>query len=331
MLSSNRRRLLAATLSGTALSATVTLPRLVQAQALSDRPIRIMVGLAAGGANDTLARLIARHLGDVLGQSVVVENRPGASGTIAGEIVAKAAPDGHTLLLGSIGTNAFVPILRKNMPYDNATELKPVSLVGQAGAVLTVRADLPAKSVAELVQLAKAQPGKFTFGSSGNGTSLHIAGELFKFTAGVDLLHVPYKGNAPALNAVSAGEIDVLFSAPLPVLPLVKAGKVRMLGVSTPKRLIGLEDVPTIAESGVPGYAMASWYGLFASHGTPDAVADRLASETRKILARDDVRSQILAQGIEPVGSTPAEFQDFVTAESSKWTAVFKAANITLE
>jgi tripartite-type tricarboxylate transporter receptor subunit TctC len=251
-------------------SAASTWSSALWAQTLQAKPIRILVGFAAGGANDVLARILARHMSESLGQPVVVDNRPGASGVIAADLVAKAAPDGHTLMLGSIGTQSFVPILREGkMPYDQDKDLLPVSMVGVAGMVLTVRSDLPAKSVAEVVALAKSSPGKYTFGSGGNGNSLHIAGELFKYVAGVDLLHVPYKGNAPALNAVAAGEVDLLFSAPLPVIPLAKAGKVRMLGVSTTRRLSGMEDVPPISESGVAGYEMGSWYGVFTTGGTP--------------------------------------------------------------
>ena len=315
-----------------ALGSASTWPTAVVAQTLQAKPIRILVGFAAGGANDVLARILARHMSENLGQPVVVDNRPGASGVIAADMVAKAAPDGHTLILGSIGTQSFVPILREGkMPYDPDKDLLPVSMVGVAGTVLTVRADLPAKSVVEVVALAKASPGKYTFGSGGNGNSLHIAGELFKYVAGVDLLHVPYKGNAPALNAVAAGEVDMLFSAPLPVIPLAKAGRVRMLGVSTNRRLNGLEDVPPISESGVPGYEMGSWYGVFTTGGTPSPIAEQLAAEVRKVLDDPAVKEQVLAQGIEPVADSPAQFARFVKEESEKWKKVFKAANITSE
>jgi tripartite-type tricarboxylate transporter receptor subunit TctC len=302
------------------------------AQSLQEKPIRILVGFAAGGANDVLARILAKEMSENLGQPVVVDNRPGAAGVIAADMVAKAAPDGHTLILGSIGTQSFVPILREGkLPYNPDKDLLPVSIVGVAGAVLTVRADLPAKSVAELVALAKASPGKYTFGSGGTGNSLHIAGELFKHVAGVDLLHVPYKGNAPALNAVAGGEIDMLFSAPLPVIPLAKSGKVRMLGVSTTRRLSGLDDVPTIAEAGVPNYEMGSWYGVFTTGGTPPQVASQLAGEIKKVLEDPKVKEQVLAQGIEPLANSPEEFGRFVADELVRWRKVFKAANISAE
>lgn len=303
----------------------------VGAQPSPAKPIRMLVGFAPGGANDLLARIVGQRMSESLGQAVVVDNRTGAAGIIASEIVAKAASDGHTLLLGSIGAQVFVPLLRAKMPYDPVQDLLPVSLVGVAGTVLVVRTSLPVQSVRELVAFAKEHPGKLTFGSGGNGNSLHIAAELFKYTAGVNMLHVPYKGNAPALAAVVGGEVDLLFSAPPPALPLVKAGKLRMLGVSTTRRLTGLENVPTIAESGVPGYEMSSWYGVFASGGTPAKTAAHLAAEVKKALEIPQVHEQILVQGIEPQASTPAEFRKFVNDELAKWGKVIRAANIQAE
>lgn len=297
-------------------------------QAFPSKPLRMIVGFAPGGTNDILARVIAPRMAASLGQPVVVENRPGATGIIAAEVVAKSAPDGLTLLLGSTGSQTIVPSLRSNMPYDPVKDLLPVSLVGVAGTVLAVRADLPAQTVRELVALARANPGKLSYASSGNGSTQHLGGALFNLVAKVDMLHVPYRGNAPALADVVGGQVDMMFSAAPPALPLVKAGKLRLLGVSTAGRLPGLEDIPTIAESGVPGYEMSTWYGVFASGGTQLATAARIAAEVKKAIDIPQVRELILAQGVEPAANTPEEYRSFVNDEMAKWARVVKAANI---
>lgn len=258
--------------------------------AFPSRTMRMVVGFAAGGTNDIVARVIAQRLSESLGQAIVVDNRPGATGIIGSELVARATPDGHTLLLGSTGAQTIVPALQPKLPYDPVKDLAPVTLVGNAGLVLAVNPNVPAKSVQELIALAKAQPGKLTYASSGNGSTLHFGGELFKLLAGVDIVHIPYKGNAPALNDVVAGQVDMVFSAAPPALPLAKAGKLRLLGVSTRSRLPGLDAVPTIAESGLPGYEMATWYGVFTTGGTPPRLIDRLSAEIRKVVADPRVR-----------------------------------------
>lgn len=297
--------------------------------AYPNRPLRMLVGFAPGGANDLLARIIGQRLSEAFGQPVVVDNRTGAAGIIASEVVARAQPDAHTLLLGSIGAQLFVPLIRRGgMPYDTRKDLLPVSLVGQAGTVLVVRANFPAKTVKELVAQAAASPGKLTFGSAGVGNSLHIATELFRIAAGIDLLHVPYKGNAPALAAVLGGQLDMLFSAVPPALPLAEAGKLRMLGVSTSKRLTGIESVPTIAEAGVPGYEMASWYGVFTSGGSPAPAVTRVAAEVRSAVESPRIRELMLAQGIDPLASSPLAFAKFLDAEFRKWGKVIEAAKI---
>jgi tripartite-type tricarboxylate transporter receptor subunit TctC len=297
------------------------------AQDYPNKPIRMMVGFPPGGTNDILARVIAQRLSDALGQPVVVDNRPGATGVIAAEMVARAAPDGHTLLLGSTGSQTIVPALQK-LPYDPINDLQPVSLVGVAGLVLCVNPNVPANSVRELVELARSKPGQLTYASSGNGSTLHFGGELFKVLAGVHIVHIPYKGNAPALTDVMGGQVDMTFSAVPPALPHAKAGKLRMLGVSTVKRMHGLEDVPTIAEAGVPGYEMSTWYGVFAPGGMPAAITDRLAAEVAKAINEPQVRDQFLAQSVEPRANTPVEFRKLVNDEIANWTKLVKSSGI---
>lgn len=298
------------------------------AQPYPSKPLRLLVGFAPGGANDILARLVGQKISEELGQPVLVENRPGNAGLIAAEAVARAAPDGYTLMLGSTGTNSIAPSLTAKMPYDPVTGLAPVSLVGVAPSCLVVSANVPAQSVRELVALAKARPGRLSYASSGNGTTLHLGGELFKLIAGVDLIHVPYKGNAPALNDVIGGQVDMIFSALPPALPLAKAGKVRILGVTTLERLPAAPELPTVAEQGLPGYEMGTWYGVFATGGSPPEALERLATALRKAVSDAKLREQIGAQGIEPASSTPAEFRAFVGAEIAKWARVVKAAGI---
>jgi tripartite-type tricarboxylate transporter receptor subunit TctC len=298
------------------------------AQSYPSRPLRMLVGFAPGGANDILARVLAQKLSESLAQPVVVENRPGNAGVIAAEALSRAAPDGYTLMLGSTGTNAIAPSLTAKMPYDPVAGLAPVSLLAVAPSCLVVHANVPAKDVRELVALAKSKPGGLSYASSGNGTTLHLGGELFKLLAGVDLLHVPYKGNAPALADVIAGQVDMMFSALPPALPLVKAGKLRLLGVTTLQRLASAPEVPTVAEQGLPGYEMATWYGVFAPGGTAADVLERLAGDIRRAVSDAKVKEQIVAQGAEPASSTPAEFRAFVGAEIAKWAKAVKAAGI---
>ena len=288
----------------------------------------MLVGFPPGGANDIVARIFANKLSEELGQPVLVENRPGNAGVIGAEAVAKAAPDGYTLYLGSTGTNSIAPALTSKMPYDPVTGLTPVSLVGSTPSCLVVNANVPAQNVREFVALAKAQPGKLSYASSGNGTTLHLGGELFKLIAGVDLIHIPYKGNAPALNDVIGGQVDMIISALPPALPIAKAGKVRILGVTALERLPSAPELPTVAEQGLPGYEIGTWYGVFATGGSPPEAIDRIAAALRRAVADAKVREQIGAQGIEPASSTPAEFRAFVASEMAKWAKVVKAAGI---
>ena len=308
-----------------ALAAAATI---AAAQGYPSKPVRLLVGFPPGGANDIVARIAAQKLSDTLGQPVVVENRPGNAGVVAAEVLAKSAPDGYTLMLGSTGTNAIAPALTTKLPYDPVNAFTPVGLVGIAPSALVVNAAVPAQNIRELVALAKSKPGKLTYASSGNGTTLHLGGELFKLMAGVDIVHIPYKGNAQALNDVIGGQVDMILSALPPALPLAKVGKVRILGVAMPERLKSLPDVPTVAEQGLPGYEMSTWYGIFAPSGTPPEAIEKIGVEVRRAVADPKVRDLILAQGIEPLSSTPAEFRAFVGAEQEKWARVVKAASV---
>jgi tripartite-type tricarboxylate transporter receptor subunit TctC len=292
------------------------------------KPVRMLVGFPPGGANDIVARITAQKLTETLGQPVVVENRPGNAGVVAAEALSKATPDGYTLMLGSTGTNSIAPALTSKLPYDAVNAFVPVGLIGIAPSAMVVNAAVPAQSIRELIALAKSKPGKLTYASSGNGTTLHLGGELFKLMAGVDIVHVPYKGNAQALNDVIGGQIDVILSALPPALPLAKAGKIRILGVAMPERLRSMPDIPTVAEQGLPGYEMSTWYGLFAPAGTPPEAIERLGADLRRTVADSKVRDLITAQGIEPLSSTPAEFRAFVNAELAKWAKVVAAAGI---
>ena len=298
------------------------------AQTYPSKPVRMLVGFPPGGANDIVARLVAQKLGEDLGQPVVVENRPGNTGVIAAEMVAHAAPDGYTLFLGSTGTNSIAPSLMPKFPFDPIRDLAAVSLVGVAPSCLVVNAGVPAQNVREFVALAKSRPGRLTYASSGNGTTLHLGGELFKQTAGVELVHVPYKGNAQALNDVIGGQVDMIISALPPALPLAKAGKLRILGVTTLERLASAPELATVAEQGLPGFEIGTWYGVFATGGSPPETIERLAAALRRSMADAKLREQFAAQGIDPASSAPSEFRAFVGAEIAKWARVVKAAGI---
>jgi len=298
------------------------------AQSYPSKSLRMLVGFAPGGANDILARIVSQKLAESLGQPVVVENRPGNSGLIAADLLAKAPADGHTLMLGSTGTQTIAPHLAAKLGYDGLTAFAPVSLVGTAPSALVVRNGLPARSVAELIALAKAQPGRLTYASSGAGTTLHLGGEQFRILAGIQLLHVPYKGNAPALNDLLGGQVDMMFSALPPLLPLARAGKLRILGVAAAERHRSAPEIPTVAEQGLPGYESGTWYGVLATAGTPAEIVERLAAEIRKAVNDDKVREAILAQGADPRSTSPAEFRALFNAEYARWGKLIREAGI---
>ena len=299
------------------------------AQSFPQRPLRMLVGFAPGGANDILARIVSQKLSESLGQPVIVENRPGNAGLIAAEILAKAAPDGHTLMLGSTGTQTIAPHLTAKMPFDPVNALAPVSLVGVAPSALVVHAGVPAKSVQELIALARSRKDRpLTYASSGSGTTLHLGGELFKQVAGVELLHVAYKGNAPALNDLIGGQVDMIFSALPPLLPHAKAGKLRILGIAALERHRLAPEVPTIAEQGLPGYVIGTWYGVFATAGSPADALERLSAEVRKALADPKLRDTLAAQGADPVSNTPEQFRRVFLDEFARWGRLVKEAGI---
>ena len=295
------------------------------------RPIRLIVGFPPGGINDIVARIVAQSLSESLGQSVVVENRAGAGGTIGANVVAKAEPDGYTLLLASVSNLAMAPSLYKDLPYDPIKDFSPVALVAASPNILVVPNDSPIHSVADLIALAKKQPGSINYASAGIGTSNHLTVEFLKTTAGIDLVHVPYRGDTPGITDVLAGRIQMMFPT-LPVaLPHIKAGKLRAVAVSSSKRSELVPDVPTVAESGnLPDFAVSVWVGIMAPAKTSPEIVNKLSAEIGKALASSTVRKQLLAQGTEPAASTDAKFfEQYLAAEVKKWSDVAKAAGVT--
>lgn len=291
------------------------------------KPVELIVPFPPGGTTDNIARLLARRFGETWPQQpVVVNNRPGGGSTIGTAVVAKAAPDGHTVLISTIAF-AISAGLRKT-PYDPIKSFDPVTQIAEIPLMLVVHSSLPVKSVKELVDLAKKNPGKLDYASSGAGTSPHLAGEMFKTVAGIDIVHVPYKGNAPVLNALLGGHVKIHFGLLPPFLPHVKAGTLRVLAVTTSKRLPELPQVPTIAELGYPDFEITSWQGVFVPAGTPKEIVDNLRNEVVKTVETAQIRERIMREGATPIGSTPAEFGKFVQNEVAKWGKVIKDAGM---
>jgi tripartite-type tricarboxylate transporter receptor subunit TctC len=295
------------------------------------RGITIIVPFTAGGATDILARLVGQKLGEKFDKSVVVENRPGAGGNIGTALVAKSAPDGYTLVMATIGTHAINSSLYKNMPYDAVRDFTPLTRVAMVPNVLVVNKDAPFNTVQELIAYGKANPGKLTFGSSGNGTTLHLSGELFKLRTGVPITHIPYKGSTPAIADLLGGQISMVFDNMPSVLPHIKGGRLKALAVTSSTRNAQLPNVPTIEESGVPNYEVWSWFGLLAPAGTPDAVIDRLNREIVAIIRQPDVNARIVEMGSVPTPETSAEFGAFIRAETDKWARVVKEAGVAID
>ncbi len=300
------------------------------AQAFPSKPVRVIVTFAAGGGTDLAARTVAPRLSEGLGQSIVVENRAGANGAVGAEALAKSAADGYTLMVGAAGTLAVAPHLAK-LPFDTFRDFAPVSLLATSPFVVTVNPGVKAESIRDLIALAKSNPGKLTFGSSGTGGAPQLATELFKSMAGLDLLHVPYKGLGPAITDLLGGQINLIFADVGLVVAHLKSAKLRGLAVTGSNRSATVPDLPTVAEAGVPGYAAGTWYGLFAPAGTPPAIVARLSEETRKALAHPEVRASFAAQGVDPAGNTPDQFSAFVRDEHAKWGRVIRDAGIKAE
>ena len=316
-----------------ALLATILIAALPAAAAEDDypnHPVRIVVPFAPGGSTDVVARILADKLQGELGQAFVVENRPGAGGNIGADVVAKSNPDGYTLLMGTTGVLAINNYLYKDMPFDPQRDFAPVSYTSLITNILVVNANVPAKNVAELVALAKSKPGQLTFASSGAGSSTHLSAELFKSMAGVDIVHVPYKGSSQAITDLMAGHVTMLVDNAPSSLPYVQQGKLRALAVTSLKRMPGLPDVPTLDEAGVKGYESLSWSGIVAPAATPKAVIAKLNAAIERVLAMPDVKKKFADLGVDPVGGPPEAFTRHIRAESEKWGRVVKAANITL-
>ena len=294
------------------------------------KPIRWISPWPPGGANDVFSRDIGRKISDAFGQPVIVDNRPGAAGTIGSDVAAKAPADGYTVVMGSSPTHAIAPSLYPQLPYDPVRDFTAVTLVGTVPNVLVVHPTLAAKNVKELIALAKAAPGQLNFASAGNGTSQHLSGELFKTLAGVNMVHVPYKGTAPAMVDLIAGQVQLAFDNVTTIVPHIQAGKLRALAVTPAKRTAILPDVPTVAEAGVPGYEASVWFGVFAPAGTPQPVIARLHSEILKALNTADLRARMVAMGTDVSGMGPAEFQAFVRKEVPKWADVVRKANVKI-
>jgi tripartite-type tricarboxylate transporter receptor subunit TctC len=294
------------------------------------KPIRMIVAVPPGGPADTLARLVAPRLTESLGQTVVIDNRPGANGIIAYETTARATPDGHTFTAAAAGV-VINASLYPSVPYHPLNDFAPITLGITVPNILVVHPSVSASSVKELVALAKAKPGTLAFASAGNGTSGHLALELFRMHAGVNVIHVPYKGGGPALAEVLAGQVQALFSIALAATPQIKAGKLRALAITSAKRSRVAPELPTVAEAGFPGFEVIGWFGWLAPAATPRAIVTRLNSELVHALRLPEVRERLLNQSTEPVGNTPQEFAAFMKSEHEKWSKVIKAANIKVE
>jgi tripartite-type tricarboxylate transporter receptor subunit TctC len=301
-----------------------------EAQSYPVKPVRLIVPFPPGGSNDIVWRMIAAQLGERLGQAVVVENKAGAGGVLGTDAAAKAPPDGYTLLLISVAY-CFNPSLYKNLPYDQDKAFAPVSILATGPVALTVHPDLPVSSARELIALAKAKPGSLNYASAGVGSLQHLAGAFFMSLAGIDVVHVPYKGGGPAMADVMAGQAQIVMPSMIQVLPYVKSGRLKLLGTSGAKRSAVLPDVPTISESGLPGYEAYNWWGILTTAGTPAPVIDKLHREVSSVLDSRETGKRFESEGAEAVRMSPAQFGGFIASETAKWAKASKAAGIRAE
>jgi tripartite-type tricarboxylate transporter receptor subunit TctC len=301
------------------------------AQSYPARPIKFVVPYPPGGASDVTARILGQKLSEAYSHPVVIENRPGANGNIALAEVAKAAPDGYTILMGNVGPNAINAGLYKTLPFDPIASFAPITLTSTVPIVLLVHPALAVKDAKELIAHIKANPGRTNFASGGNGSATHLTAEMFKSMAGLDIVHVPYKGDAAAMTALMAGEVTMTFATIVAAMPQIKGGRVKVIGVAATKRLAALPDVPTISESALPGFESTSWGGVLAPAGTPPAIVASLQTEITKALRLPDVRERLAGLGAEIVGSSSAEFAEYLKAEIAKWSGVIKTAGATID
>ena len=302
-----------------------------QAQTYPAKPVKLVVPFPPGGSLDITGRLLAQRLSEMWGQSVVVENKPGAGGNIGADMVAKSPPDGYTILMGALSTHAVNPNLYTKMPYDAAKDFVPITLIATTPNVLVVNASSPVNNVKEFIVYTKANPGKLSFGSGSNGSAGHLAGELYKVETGTDSVHIPFKGGAPATQALLAGDTQFMFDNLANAMAQVKAGKLKALAVTTAQRSKLVPDLPTMAEAGLPGFDIATWYGLFAPAGTPPAIVAKWNADVTKILTTPDVRDKLLADGAEPAPNSPEQFAQMIARELTKYARIVKASGAKVD
>ena len=329
MTALRRRREWRVTPFAVALLCTAVAP--AAAQNYPQKPIRFVVPFAAGGTTDIVSRLVGQKLAESIGQSVIIENRPGANGTVGSEIVAKAVPDGYTLLIGYLGTLAINPHLYAKLSYDPIRDFAPITLLASTTQAIVVHPSLPAKNIKELIALAKARPGQIAYAHAGIGAPSHLSGELFKMMAGVDLLHVPYKGGGALMSDLVGGHVAVSFGGLAAAMANVKSGKLRILAVASARRSPAMPDVPTVSESGLPGFEVPSWLGVLAPAATPRNIVNRLHTEIATVLQSQDVKDRLAAEGGEVIGSGPDQFGAYMRAELARWGKIVRDARIRAE